>query len=116
MTGTHAVIMGDTIPAEMEAGKTYSVGLSLLNDGSDDWIDQYQIGIMALDEAARYGPAWMPTPITGTVKSGKSQAVQFSFLAPARPGTYTLKYQAAREGAGVEVLFGRPYTKTITVN
>lgn len=115
MSGIHAVITGDTIPADMQAGKTYPVALYLYNDGSDDWIDQYQIGIMALDETAGYGPGWMAAPAAGPVKSGQTQTIQFSFLAPSRPGTYNLKYQAAREGPGVEILFGRAFTKTVTV-
>lgn len=115
MTGIHAVISGDSIPKEMKASNTYPVGLTLFNDGSDDWISQYQLGIMALEETAGLGPSWIGIPDGSQIKSGQSQTLSFDIRAPSKPGTYTLKYQAARQGTGVEVLFGRPYTKTVTV-
>ena len=114
MSGIHATIIGDTIPSQMEKGRSYQAGLQLINDGSEDWIEQYQVGIMALEESEKLGPEWMPT-LGGPVKSGQSQIVQFTLMSPSKPGSYTLKYQAAREGSGVQVLFGRPYTKTVTV-
>ncbi|HWQ64600.1 MAG TPA: right-handed parallel beta-helix repeat-containing protein [Methanospirillum sp.] len=115
MTGIHAVISGDSIPKEMKAGNTYPVGLILFNDGSDDWISQYQVGIMALEDTAVLGPSWIGIPDGTQIKSGQSQTLSFDIRAPSKPGTYTLKYQAARQGTGVEVLFGRAYTKTVTV-
>ncbi len=115
MTGIHAVVSGDSIPKEMKGGSTYPVGLILFNDGSDDWISQYQVGVMALDDTAGYGPAWIGVPEGVMVKSGQSQTLSFDLRAPSKPGTYTLKYQAARQGTGVQVLFGRAYTKTVTV-
>lgn len=115
MTGIHAVISGDSIPTEMKAGNTYPVGLILFNDGSDDWISQYQVGIMALEDTAVLGPSWIGIPDGTQIKSGQSQTLSFDIRAPSKPGTYTLKYQAARQGTGVEVLFGRAYTKTVTV-
>ena len=114
MSGIHATIIGDTIPSEMQTGRAYPAGLQIYNDGSEDWIEQYQVGIMALDEAARYGPGWMPVT-GGPVKSGQSQMILFSLMPPAKPGSYTLKYQAAREGSGVQILFGRAYTKAVVV-
>jgi len=115
MTGIHAVISGDSIPKEMKAGSTYPVDLILFNDGSDDWIPQYQIGVMALEETADYGPAWIGVPEGTMVRSGQSQTLSFDLRAPSKPGIYTLKYQAARQGTGLQVLFGRAYTKTVTV-
>jgi len=115
MTGIHATITGDSIPNDMQMGSTYPVELTISNDGSDDWISQHQIGIMALDDTAKYGPEWLGLTTTVPVKSGQSQTVSFDLRAPSKPGTYTLKYQAAREGTGVQVLFGRAYTKTVTV-
>lgn len=115
LSGIHAVIMGDTIPSTMEKAKTYPVALYLSNDGSDDWIAQHQVGIMALEDAATYGPEWILVPVSGSVQSGKTITLGFEIRAPQKPGIYTLKYQAAREGSGLEVLFGRAYTKTVTV-
>jgi hypothetical protein len=75
MSGIHAVIVGDTIPTEMQAGHTYQVSLELSNDGSDEWIENYHIGIMAMDETARYGPAWMPAAVVAPVRSGQSLTI-----------------------------------------
>lgn len=115
MSGIHAVIVGDTIPTEMQAGHAYQVSLELYNDGSDAWIENHHIGIMARDDTARYGPAWMPAVFGAPVNSGHSLTISFTLMAPSKPGSYTLGYQAAREGSGVEILFGRAYTRTVTI-
>jgi parallel beta-helix repeat protein len=115
ISGLHAAITGDTIPSVMEKGKTYPVVLHLINDGSDDWLAQHQIGVRALEGAASYGPAWMAVPISGTLQSGKIFNLEFSIRAPVIPGTHSLRYQVARVGSGVEILFGRAYVKTVTV-
>jgi nitrous oxidase accessory protein NosD len=115
ISGIHAAIIHDTIPPEMNSGASYPVELHLINDGSDDWIPQHQIGIMALEETAKYGPEWMVVTVPGKVESGKTQVVRFTLRAPVKTGTYVLKYLAAREGSGVEVIYGRPYSKTVTV-
>jgi hypothetical protein len=115
ISGIHAIIVGDTIPAEMDPGKVYPVSLDLLNDGSDDWISQYQVGIIALDEAAEFGPAWIPAPVMGPIRSGQTLAIPVSLKSPSKSGTYTLRFQAARVGSGVEVIYGRAYAKTVTV-
>ncbi|PKL59755.1 MAG: hypothetical protein CVV33_06205 [Methanomicrobiales archaeon HGW-Methanomicrobiales-4] len=115
LSGIHAVIISDTIPSEMDTGKDYHVALHIFNDGSDDWIPQHLVGIMALEDAALYGAEWMVAPILGSVQSGQTVNIDFTIHAPPKPGIYSLKYQAAREGSGIEVLFGRAYTKTVTV-
>ncbi len=115
MTGIHAVIISDTIPAEMTTGTSYPVSIDLYNDGSDDWIPRHRIGVMALEETGTYGPEWIPVPISGSVSPGKTQSVRFTLRSPSRPGTYSLQYQAAREGDGLQVIYGRPYTRTVTV-
>ncbi|HWQ67775.1 MAG TPA: NosD domain-containing protein [Methanospirillum sp.] len=115
ISGIHALIISDTIPDQMQAKQKYEVSLTIFNDGSDDWIDQHQIGVLALEDAATYGTKWMQVPISTKLASGTSHDMKFSFTAPSKPGSYTLKYQAAREGSGVEVLFGRAYVKTVTV-
>ena len=116
ISGIHAVIISDTIPSEMGAGKSYPVSLSLYNDGSADWIAQHQVGIKALEDAALYGPEWMVVPISDPVQSGQTIRMDFSIKAPSKSGSYPLKYQAAREGSGIEVLYGRAYSKTVTVS
>lgn len=70
---------------------------------------------MALEETGTYGPEWIPVPISGSVSPGKTQSVRFTLRSPSRPGTYSLQYQAAREGDGLQVIYGRPYTRTVTV-
>lgn len=116
ISGFHAVITGDTIPSEMSIGKEYPVSLQLCNDGSDDWITGHQVGIKAFDESASYGPEWMAAPVSSPVHPGTVVSVNFTLRSPSPPGTHTLKYQAAREGSGVEILFGRPYTRTVSVH
>jgi len=113
ITGVHAVITGDSIPSAMQAGKSYQVNITLLNDGSDNWLDMHAVGIRALGDAATWGPAWLPVP--SGIHSKQSYTIPFELTAPAKPGTYELMYQAVREGQGVSVTYGRPYKKVVTV-
>jgi hypothetical protein len=113
ITGIHGVISGDTIPAEMKSGTTSQAGLTLLNDGTDDWLDNQAVGIRALGDAASWGPEWMAIP--SVVSSKQAYTVNFNITAPHDPGTYELSYQAVRGGQGVSVTFGRPYKKVVSV-
>jgi parallel beta-helix repeat protein len=113
ITGVHAVITGDSIPSYMQPGRSYKVNITLLNDGSENWLDMHAVGIRALGDTATWGPAWLAVP-TG-VNSKQSYTIPFELTAPTIPGTYELMYQAVREGQGVSVTYGRPYKKVVTV-
>jgi len=113
ITGMHAVITGDTIPAEMKAGMTYPVSITLLNDGTDDWLLLHAVGIRASDSAASYGPEWLEIP--SLVSSKQPYTFQFEIKAPSERGRYDFTYQATRGGQGVSVTFGRPHKKVVTV-
>lgn len=113
ITGIHAIITGDSIPTEMRAGNSYKANITLLNDGSDNWLDSHSVGIRAIGDTAQWGPEWMPVP--PGINSKQSYTVHFEINAPKLPGTYELSYQAVREGQGVSVTFGRPHKKVVTV-
>lgn len=113
ITGMHAIITGDTIPAEMKAGMIYPVSITLLNDGTDDWLLMHAVGIRASGFAASCGPEWLEIP--SLVGSKQPYTFQFKIKAPLEPGTYDFTYQATRGGQGVSVTFGRPYKKVVTV-
>ena len=97
----------------MKAGMSYPVNITLLNDGSDNWLDLHTVGVRALGEAATWGPEWMPVP--SGINSKQSYTYDFELKAPKTPGTYELSYQVVRGGQGVSVTFGRPYKKVVTV-
>ena len=113
ITGIHAVITGDSIPTEMKAGSSYKVNITLLNDGSENWLDLHAVGIRAIGDTALWGPEWIPVP--PGINSKQAYTVNFEINAPKIPGTYELSYQAVREGQGVSVTFGRPHKKAVTV-
>ena len=113
LTGIHALISGDTIPGEMEAGRTYQVTITLTNDGSEDWINSLGIGIKTIDQASVYGPKWQQ--IETFVPSKQTYTFTFTITAPSSPGVYEMAYQAGRAGQGVSVTFGRPYIKKVIV-
>lgn len=115
ISGFHAAIVGDSIPQTMKRGTEYPVSLQLCNDGSEDWIPDQKVGIKAVEDTVLYSPEWIPAPVTGPVHQGTVLNLTVSLRSPSAPGVYTLKFQAVRGGSGVEVLFGRPYTRTVTV-
>ncbi|NLV28442.1 MAG: hypothetical protein GXY48_15015 [Methanomicrobiales archaeon] len=113
ITGIHAAIVGDTIPDEMETDTKYEVELTILNDGSDDWLLMHAVGVRASGEAAAWGSEWMP--VTSVIPSKKPFSFTFTIHTPKKPGTYELIYQAIRSGQGVSITFGRPYKKVVIV-
>ena len=113
ITGIHAVIAGDTIPTEMKTNTQYQVGLTILNDGSDNWLDIHGVGVRASGDAAVWGPEWLPVP--PVIASKQAYTFNFTIQSPKKPGTYELSYQAGRSGQGVSVTFGRPHKIAVTV-
>ncbi|OQB37267.1 MAG: hypothetical protein BWY05_00854 [Euryarchaeota archaeon ADurb.Bin165] len=97
----------------MKAGSSYKVNITLLNDGSENWLDLHAVGIRAIGDTALWGPEWIPVP--PGINSKQAYTVNFEINAPKIPGTYELSYQAVREGQGVSVTFGRPHKKAVTV-
>jgi len=98
--------VGDTIPRIMAAGKTYSVTVTVRNDGWDTWTEasQYRLG------NAIVTPGVMPTYtdydsrgrayIASSVTVAPGQTVTFSFniTTPSANGNYDLYYDMVRDG------------------
>lgn len=115
ISGMHASILSDTFPDEMKPEETYEVTMTIINDGSDTWVDYYEVGIKANGVAAKYGPEWLSVPLLTPFVSKKTYTFTFKLLAPKNPGTYELEYHAAKIGQGIETLFGRQWVKSVTV-
>ena len=114
ITGTHASIIGDTIPDTLTPGSRTFVSLTVANTGSATWRQDDGIGISAVGETSMYAPAWQLVPIQANNKGGE-YALEFSLLSPATPGEYTFSFQAGKRRSELTSTFGRPYTKTVLV-
>ncbi len=117
ISGSHAVIIGDTIPSDMKGGETQTVTITLYNDGTEEWLPMHNVGISALDTTASWGEASYVVPLKSPLCSKESYTFTFEIHAPKNPGIYELRYQAGRGfgSGGVEATFGRPYSRTVTI-
>jgi hypothetical protein len=100
-----ATWINDTIPRVMEAGQTYSVTVTVRNDGWDTWSEEesYHFGhaivpsgqVAASDDYDLRGRVHLPPG--ETVASGQAITFTFDVEAPMTLGKYDLYYDMVRE-------------------
>src|SRR5437763_710759 len=87
----------------MAAGQTYSVSVTMLNDGLVDWpASRIQLGSQSPKNNARWGTKRVALP--SNIAQGASVTFNFNVVAPAKPGTYNFQWRMV-EGA---IWFGAP--------
>ncbi|MHB9035862.1 MAG: hypothetical protein ACYC64_04285 [Armatimonadota bacterium] len=101
-----ATWVGDTIPRIMAAGHTYSVTVTVRNDGWDTWSEAslYRLGHAVVVPGAT--PAYANydangrhvLPSAATVAPGQSATFSFNITAPSTVGNYDLHYDIVRDG------------------
>lgn len=104
-----ATWMSDTIPRIMAAGQTYSVTVTVRNDGWDAWSEGnlYRLSPAILPAgspvatASDYDstpPNRVLLPAGTTVNPGESVTFSFSLTAPSANGNYDVYYDMVRDG------------------
>ncbi|MDD4409626.1 MAG: DUF2341 domain-containing protein [Candidatus Pacebacteria bacterium] len=116
-----AVIVSNTIPTTMEAGKSYSVNIVVRNTGSEAWVggnvgasNSFPLGGVgdgALD-SGKFGLSRFYIPTGTTINNGGQFTFSFTMTAPATAGTYNPQYRMVKESVA---WFGQTHSSTITV-
>lgn len=97
--------VNDTTPRIMKSGQTYSVNVTVRNDGWDTWSEAggYRLAYAIVDKNAvpsctdydSRGRFLIPS---GNITPGQSVAFTVNVVAPSTPGTYDLYYDMVRDG------------------
>jgi len=85
----------DTIPAAMEAGKTYVVSMTMRNTSFVPWDEQYRLG--AVDDSDPFASGRQMLPPGTTVPPGETHTWAFEMLAPTMPSSYVTDWRMVHE-------------------
>jgi hypothetical protein len=105
-----------SVPAVMEAGKSYKIMVSLTNTGKTVWTpDAYRLVMLDASGKAYTGGSWntYSVPLSESISPGGSKVFNFDIM-PILPGTYTMQWRMASSETG---LFGDATSPAVvTVN
>ncbi len=120
-----ASYIGDTIPAEVLAGSTVEVDVSIRNDGWETWSGdgsyllglQFQEGpIPPRSLLSSRSPYPIRVVLPQAIAPGQAVTLRFNLAMPAQPGHYTLQYDMiAPGGAPFEAENDLPWQKVLVV-
>lgn len=91
-----ATITSNDIPATMDAGKSYTVHVTVKNTGNKTWDGYYRLGAVGESDPFATTRQWLPTGTT--VAPGQSYTFTYTMTAPKTPGTYTTDWRMVHEG------------------
>jgi hypothetical protein len=113
----NAKVASETIPVQWEAGQSYSVSVTFLNNGTKPWTFQDETMFSPVGgpggDAALFGVTKNQTiPIGTVIRPGQSIKFDFVMTAPAMNGTY---YPEVRMVWEDHQYFGEPVNKAVKV-
>ncbi len=103
-------LVSNTIPATMNAGQSYSIGITYRNRGVL-WTNARNYKLGAVGDSDPFA-ATRHTINGPTVRPGATHTFTFTMTAPSTPGTYTTDWRMIREGV---TWFGPTLTKQVEV-
>ena len=82
----------------MTAGQTYTVSLTMRNNGSNTWTAAtlYRLGSRNPTDNWTWGPARVALP--ASVSPGAQVTFTFNVTAPSTPGTYNFQWSMVQDG------------------
>ncbi|HEX3028929.1 MAG TPA: leucine-rich repeat protein [Clostridia bacterium] len=107
-----AVIVSDTIPANMTAGQSYKVSVTLKNTGSNTWTAAANYRLGAVGNSDPFATPRQTITTGEAIGVNQQKTFTFTMKAPSTPGTYTTDWQMLKEGVA---WFGQALTKQVTV-
>ena len=93
----NARFVSQTVPATMEAGKTYPISVVMKNIGTTDWVQDsanpYRLG----DDSWTWGLGRVELASGETISPNESKTFTFNITAPAQAGQYDMQWQMVQE-------------------
>jgi subtilisin family serine protease len=105
-------IIGDTIPTEMETGKSYDVSVTVKNTGANTWTENEAYRLGAIDNEDPFAIPRQYLAAGESVEPGQTKIFTFKMTAPMTAGTYTTDWQMLREYI---TWFGDSISKSVVV-
>ena len=109
----HSRFVSQKVPAQMIAGKKYSVEVTMENTGFRIWDKQdgYALGSVAPQDNLIWGINRVQLRNEDLIKHGQRKVFSFEVVAPQEPGEYDFQWRMVQEGHG---WFSKP-TKMVKV-
>jgi hypothetical protein len=110
--------ISQSVPTSAKAGATFSVTVTMRNVGTNTWTKAsgYALASIEPDLNTRWGISTVPLGIADSIARGQNKVFTFNCVAPASPGTYTMRWIMHRQASAFTGFFGdKTTTKTITV-
>lgn len=108
-----ARVIGQNVPTQMEAGRAYTISVTMYNSGTSTWAraEQYTLMTQSPGNNMIWGFNRVSLP-SDFVSPGQSATFTFQVTAPGTPGQYTSQWSMQQGGHGS---FGG-FTAPVTVN
>lgn len=107
-----ATFLKSTIPDSMVGGKTYTVTLTVRNDGEATWSEKEMYRLGGMGDSDPFVNARQYFPQEQNVRTGQTYDFTFIMTAPLASGIYTSDWQMLQESI---TWFGDQFTKKVTV-
>jgi hypothetical protein len=90
--------VAQSVPLSMEAGLTYTVSVTVRNDGSETWTNEalYRLGSQNPHDNGTWGMGRVALP--GPVAPGQQVTFNFDVTAPSTPGSYNFQWRMVQDG------------------
>ncbi|MFC5701644.1 S8 family serine peptidase [Cohnella faecalis] len=111
----NATILSDTIPTNMEAGKSYNVAITVRNDSTVTWEAGTGFSLGAVGDSDPFAAIRQQIPAGQAISPGQQYTFNFVMTAPTGAGSMgskTTDWQMRQDNFG---WFGAILTKTVTV-
>jgi hypothetical protein len=92
-----ATIISNDIPTLMATGQSYTVHVSVRNDGGSTWTSASNFKLGSVADAVPFGPTRVTFDSSESVATGQQYTFAF-ILTPTSVGKFTLQYQMLQEG------------------
>jgi hypothetical protein len=108
-----AQFISQTVPSQLESGKSYDVSVIYKNTGDTPWLatDGYVLRAISTESQAVWGIDHVTLSSSDRIPPGESQVFSFTIKAPQEPGPYPFQWSLQKAAA----LLGDP-TPPLTLN
>ena len=95
-----AQYISQSVPASMFAGQSYSVTVTMKNNGGTTWTpaSSYRLGSQNPGDNTVWGAGRVNLGGGDSIGSGVSKSFTFNAVAPATPGTYNFQWRMVQDG------------------
>ena len=92
-----AMFISQSVPTTMSVGETYSISITMQNNGTSNWVQNtsnpYRLG----DDSWTWGLGRVDLSLGETISPDQSKTFTFNITAPSQPGQYEMQWRMVRE-------------------